>query len=241
MSNGGEPMYTPAARGIHTPLEIDGNVLHSLCLRSLPRGTLEFSHELTALQEDRDGMALSFQVRLMYALPHWKQLERPVPVKPACPGFHEVIPMSLKWLTQVLHKDLLYKYTGPLTWLRIAPLQCPEPLAYMAQRIHCMLCAGKAACENKDGHRHKSIIAWFCKGAAGQLSMGPRSGGSALQRICPSSRDLQLRAGASTTSCAPTSNPPRSCWNSGRQSCDIHSPAHKGRQHAATYSVRAYC
>ncbi|CAL8462484.1 g2017 [Coccomyxa elongata] len=63
ISNSGEPLYTPAARGIYTPLEVDGDVLLSLCLRSLPRGTLEFSHELIGLQEDRDGMALSFQGR----------------------------------------------------------------------------------------------------------------------------------------------------------------------------------
>lgn len=70
ISNSGEPLYTPTARGIHAPLDIDWDVLLSLCLRSLPRGTLEFSHELIGLQEDRDGMALSFQVSSLCTLPY---------------------------------------------------------------------------------------------------------------------------------------------------------------------------
>ena len=61
-SNTGESLYTPASRGIHTPLEVDGAMLHSLCLQALPRGTVETSHQLTELHEDRDGMVLSFQV-----------------------------------------------------------------------------------------------------------------------------------------------------------------------------------
>ncbi|KAK9906900.1 hypothetical protein WJX75_009931 [Coccomyxa subellipsoidea] len=62
-SNTGELLYTPASRGIHTPLEVDGAMLHSLCLQALPRGTVETSHQLTELHEDRDGMVLSFQGR----------------------------------------------------------------------------------------------------------------------------------------------------------------------------------
>ncbi len=61
-SNTGEPLYTPASRGIHTPLEVDGALLHSLCLQALPRGSVETSHQLTGLHEDRDGMGLTFQV-----------------------------------------------------------------------------------------------------------------------------------------------------------------------------------
>ncbi|EIE23994.1 hypothetical protein COCSUDRAFT_53180 [Coccomyxa subellipsoidea C-169] len=62
-SNTGEPLYTPASRGIHTPLEVDGALLHSLCLQALPRGSVETSHQLTGLHEDRDGMGLTFQGR----------------------------------------------------------------------------------------------------------------------------------------------------------------------------------
>lgn len=61
ISGSGEPLYTPASRGIHTVLEIDGAELCSLC-QALPRGVLELSHKLTELHEDSDGMALSFQV-----------------------------------------------------------------------------------------------------------------------------------------------------------------------------------
>ncbi len=95
ISNSGEPLYTPAARGIHTPLEVDGDVLLSLCLRSLPRGTLEFLHELIGLQEDRDGMALSFQVKSVYTLPHQVELEGTFLSQSACCGFCQLLSMSL--------------------------------------------------------------------------------------------------------------------------------------------------
>lgn len=91
MSNSGELMYTPAARGIHTPLEVDGDILQSLCLRSLPRGTLEFLHELIALHEDRDGMALSFQGRPPV------RTKMVIGTDPSSPAFAKVLQGSSPW------------------------------------------------------------------------------------------------------------------------------------------------